>query len=214
VSVGFEGEHALPSDATLSLDVVPTGWLLTWCGVLALLGYAFFRLERGQMLRVSGLPPENGRKKAFSLSRVQLAWWTFITLSAYLFIGLVTGDYSSTITTSVLVLIGVSAGTTAVSVVIDSGDANKAAAQGLSARAAASEGLWTDIVSDGEGVSFHRYQMAVWTVVLGIVFWITVYRELAMPVFGDTLLGLMGISAGTYLGVKTTENKAAAATQP
>jgi ABC-type Mn2+/Zn2+ transport system permease subunit len=62
-----------------------------------------------------------------------------------------------------------------------------------------------DIVSDANGVSFNRFQIAAWTVVLGIVFISRVYRELAMPTFSDTLLGLMGISAGTYLGLKIPE---------
>jgi hypothetical protein len=44
--------------------------------------------------------------------------------------------------------------------------------------------------------------MATWTVVLGFVFAVAVYQSLAMPDFSATLLGLMGISAGTYVGFK------------
>jgi hypothetical protein len=65
-----------------------------------------------------------------------------------------------------------------------------------------SEGFLLDILRDETGVSFHRFQMAAWTVVLGFVFVISVYRSLAMPDFSATLLGLMGISAGTYIGFK------------
>ena len=53
-----------------------------------------------------------------------------------------------------------------------------------------------------QGVSFHRFQMAVWTVVLGFVFVVAVYNTLAMPDFSAMLLGLTGISAGTYVGFK------------
>jgi hypothetical protein len=42
-------------------------------------------------------------------------------------------------------------------------------------------------------------------VVLGFIFIGHVYRDLAMPEFNTTLLGLMGISAGTYLGLKIPE---------
>ena len=66
----------------------------------------------------------------------------------------------------------------------------------------ASENFLLDILRDETGVSFHRFQMAAWTVVLGFVFVISVYRNLAMPDFSATLLGLMGISAGTYIGFK------------
>jgi len=62
-----------------------------------------------------------------------------------------------------------------------------------------------DILSDGGGVSFHRFQMVIWTMVLGIVFIKNVNRDLTMPDFDTTLLGLMGLSAGTYIGFKFPE---------
>ena len=65
-----------------------------------------------------------------------------------------------------------------------------------------SQGFLNDILRDESGVSFHRFQMAAWTIVLGFVFAMAVYRNLAMPDFSSTLLGLMGISAGTYVGFK------------
>jgi hypothetical protein len=63
----------------------------------------------------------------------------------------------------------------------------------------------TDILSDAHGVSFHRFQMLIWTVVLGFIFIHSVFTRLAMPQFSTTLLTLMGISAGAYLGGKGTE---------
>ena len=60
----------------------------------------------------------------------------------------------------------------------------------------------SDIHGDDGTVGFHRYQMAVWTVVLGIIFVKEVISEIAMPEFSNTLLALMGISGGTYIGFK------------
>ena len=68
-----------------------------------------------------------------------------------------------------------------------------------------SEGFFTDIVSDANGASFHRFQMIAWTVILSIVFIREVYANLAMPEFSATLLGLQGLSAATYLGLKVNE---------
>ena len=48
---------------------------------------------------------------------------------------------------------------------------------------------------------FHRFQMFVWTLVLGVVFVVRVAKDLAMPGFDTVLLGLVGISNGTYLGM-------------
>jgi hypothetical protein len=63
----------------------------------------------------------------------------------------------------------------------------------------------TDVLSEGNTQSFHRFQIFAWTIVLGIIFVASVYNNLAMPQFSPTLLGLMGISAGTYLGFKFPE---------
>lgn len=75
------------------------------------------------------------------------------------------------------------------------------------AAAGVSRGLLPDILSDGAGYSFHRFQIFVWTIILGIIFVSSVYNNLTMPEFSATLLGLMGISSGTYIGFKFPENK-------
>ena len=70
-----------------------------------------------------------------------------------------------------------------------------------------SQGLLRDILRDGSGYSFHRFQIFAWSIVLGIIFLSAVYNSLAMPEFSTTLLGLMGISSGTYIGFKIPEQK-------
>lgn len=70
---------------------------------------------------------------------------------------------------------------------------------------ARSKSFLTDICDDGHGASFHRVQVVVWTVLLGFVFVRTVAQTVSMPEFPETLLLLMGISNGTYLGFKLPE---------
>jgi len=76
-----------------------------------------------------------------------------------------------------------------------------------SAAAGVSKGFLRDILSDSSGYSFHRFQIFAWTIVLGIMFISSVYNNLTMPDFSATLLGLMGISSGTYIGFKFPEQK-------
>ena len=73
--------------------------------------------------------------------------------------------------------------------------------------ATTSSGFLRDILSDSSGYSFHRFQIFAWTIVLGIIFVSSVYNNLTMPEFSPTLLGLMGLSAGTYIGFKFPEQK-------
>jgi hypothetical protein len=75
------------------------------------------------------------------------------------------------------------------------------------ASAGVSAGFLRDILSDANGYSFHRFQIFAWTIVLGVMFVSSVYNGLTMPEFSATLLGLMGISSGTYIGFKFPEKK-------
>jgi hypothetical protein len=76
-----------------------------------------------------------------------------------------------------------------------------------SASSGISAGFLRDILSDKRGYSFHRFQIFAWTIVLGVIFISSVYNGLTMPEFSTTLLGLMGISSGTYIGFKFPEQK-------
>ena len=69
-----------------------------------------------------------------------------------------------------------------------------------------SSGFIKDLLTNENGVSFHRYQIFVWTIILGIIFLIEIVKNLKFPEFDSSLLTLQGISAGTYLGFKFPEN--------
>lgn len=68
-----------------------------------------------------------------------------------------------------------------------------------------SQGFIKDILRDSYGVNLHRFQCAVWTGVLGAIFFSTTFCSLAMPDFSGTLLTLLGISNGTYVALKWPE---------
>jgi hypothetical protein len=70
----------------------------------------------------------------------------------------------------------------------------------------ASQGLFSDLTTDINGPTIHRLQVIFWTLALGVVFIVGVYRDLAMPPdFSGTLLALMGISSAGYVGFKYQE---------
>lgn len=74
-----------------------------------------------------------------------------------------------------------------------------------------SQGFIDDLLTDIHGYSFHRFQIFVWTIVLGFIFLHGVYNRLAMPAFSATLLALLGISGATYIGFKIPEKQEPAA---
>jgi hypothetical protein len=70
----------------------------------------------------------------------------------------------------------------------------------------ASRGFWRDLVTDDRGaVALDRLQVVVWTAVLSTLFLYSVLFYLAMPELSTTMLLLMGVSSGTYIGFKLPE---------
>lgn len=257
VSVGIDNQFAVPSRASVYLRVIPRGWFSFWVVIFGVFAIGFFLLARKSDVLRDPVTPPAGTRPPFSLARTQAAWWFFLALASYLLIGMVTGDFSTSITGTTLVLLGISAGTAAGSAFIDAGKSSRTSQAQDAARATAihaemqtldsqitalestmrtsgdpgpaqemadkealrleklsryrkltnqSEGFLLDVLSDSTGVNFHRFQALAWTVVLGFIFVGHVYRDLAMPQFSETLLGLMGISSGTYLSLKIPES--------
>src|SRR6266542_3344622 len=127
----------------------------------------------------------------------QMAFWFFLVIASYVFLWLI-NDELDTITESVLALIGIGAATALGATLIDQGKPTPPTTE-------KSEGFLRDVLSDPTGISLHRFQMFAWTLILGVIFIASVYKSLEMPQFSATLLGLMGISSGTYLGFKVPE---------
>ncbi|HEY2780603.1 MAG TPA: hypothetical protein VGI90_07505 [Steroidobacteraceae bacterium] len=67
------------------------------------------------------------------------------------------------------------------------------------------QGWFRDMTTDLNGIAIHRLQVFCWTLLLGAVFVIEVYRELSMPEFSGNLLALMAISSAGYVGFKFPE---------
>lgn len=221
-SVGLEDKQQLPTKAKISLVVIPKKWFIASIAVFLLLLYILFRLAAGTaLLRDPGIsqghmpgftvlwrrPSPDTKLGPYSLARTQMAFWFFLVITAFVLIWMIIGD-TDTITPGVLVLVGISAGTALGATAIDS---SKRKTTPEPARGEGSRGFLNDILSDGTGVSFHRFQIVVWTIVLGFIFSRRVLNHLAMPDFGTNLLTLMGISSGTYLGLKLPEQFAPAA---
>ena len=139
-------------------------------------------------------------RSPFSLALTQLSFWSIVVASSFVYIWIVTEELPP-ITGSTLVLISVSALTTAGSRLVDL----RAKTQGYVSKL--SESFIEDILQDEQGYSVHRAQMFMWTVIMGIIFVTSVIRLQQIPQLDESLLGLMGISSGAYVGLKTMENK-------
>jgi len=287
VSVGFANGEEMNSELTpdkntgkkdqqFYLTVIPK--FRTAFGLIVILGalIAFLALARHtHIIRDAAAPRRPDGQRPYSLARGQMAFWFFLVIASYFFLWIVTGDMD-TLNTSVLGLIGISAGTALGSAFVDASKPISAESSGnqpivdvtrphlevlaelkklradtqkelealQKARALISpsdkqaldnnerqqnevrerlanyrwqsayfawptwKGVMYDLLAENNLISFHRFQIFVWTLILGIMFVVNVYNQLAMPEFSATLLGLLGISAGTYVGFKLPETRA------
>lgn len=149
---------------------------------------------RSGMLRDSGSPPSGGTRP-FSLARTQMLWWFTIVFVSYVVLWLTMQELPH-IPASVLGLIGMAGGTALVAAGLD---------KNRDEPLQSSTGFWNDITTDAHGVTLPRLQQIIWTLLLGLVFIEQMLSKLSMPDFDSSILALMGISAGAYLGFKVPE---------
>ncbi len=141
----------------------------------------------------------------FSLAKSQLAFWTVIVFSSFLYTLFKYHFVIPQLNNVNLILLGVAVTTTAAGKVIDDTQKNNP----NRTQDEPSQGFIKDILSDKEGVSIHRLQNVLWTLAVGIIYIQHVASYGNLPdetVFTDNLLILMGISTGAYIGLKTAEN--------
>lgn len=198
VTLGTTNLAVIPTDVRrFPLFMIPRDELAIFALlVVAFVGVAVMLSRRTSLIRKGG--SIRGALGPYSFSKAQQMFWFILVAAAFVFLWMMTGEVD-TLTESVLALLGVSAGTGVATWMIDSS---------RDAGTAESRGLLLDILSDGGGLTIHRVQAAAWTLILGVIFCVTVYRTLFMPQFSFTLIALMGISAGTYVALKLPEARA------
>jgi len=196
-SIGLENGIAVETHAVFELVLLPLGWVYVCFGFMCFsLAGLIILSRRSSLLRDNPGGP-------YSLARTQMAIWSWLLVNAYFFLFVMTWDPAVDIPTSMLGLLGISATTYVAAALVDRSDGTSTPPT--------SKGFWKDI-SGSSGVQLHRIQIIAWTVVLAFVFIVRILTKLSIPDFNPTLLGLLGLSAGTYVGFKFPENQKPAST--
>src|SRR5438128_493588 len=196
-TLGPDAQNTIGNPQEFELEVLPRRQFWAFVALLGGMLAIFVWLCRGTSLIRSGSPAVPPAQRPYSLSLFQMAFWFFLVIASYVFLWLI-NDELDTITESVLALIGIGAATALSATLIDQNKPTPPTTE-------KSEGFLRDVLSDPTGISIHRFQMFAWTLILGVIFIGSVYKNLEMPQFSATLLGLMGVSSGTYLGFKVPE---------
>jgi hypothetical protein len=175
--------------------------MLFWTTMLLLALTFILKWDVKRLLREDSLDEIAMADRPYSLSRCQMLWWLFWVVVSYIFIYMATGAID-TITETVLSLMGIGSATTLGAVLIDASDNSKPNNENKTM------GFWQDLLNSKyqKGAGVHRLQLILWTMILTVIFLVSVYTKLSMPQFSLTLLALQGISSGTYLGFKFPEN--------
>ena len=200
-SVGVEGKYQIESviHAFYITILRPTYVLISL--IFLLLSFAVFLCLAIKTAILKDPPdPTQPEDSTYSLARVQMAVWFFVVIVSFLLIWVTTGNFD-TITSSTLVLIGISA-TTAVGEKLISPNGSPAT-PGLKGP----RRFILDILTEDGRIAFDRLQILVLTLVLVFAFLKSVLVDFQLPQFDIGVLALMGISAGTYLGFQAAESK-------
>ena len=208
--VGIGGEKAPPSNAEgpkLTIVIISWTWFWIFVALLAAALVSFlWAAANTNLLRDTTTQPDAGGRLPFSLGRVQMSVWFFLVGGTYVLIWMVTSDYDN-LTESALWLVGISAATALGSFAVDAAKPNqRGAATTVPNTASPTVRFFRELLGT-DGAELHRLQMLVWTCILGVIFIVTVWQELAMPTFGTNVLALMGISSGAYVGFKFPERR-------
>lgn len=129
---------------------------------------------------------------SYSLGRSQMAFWLILVTAGYVYIALSIGQFFNIMNATVVTLLGISAATGFGSVLINGGAYSKSC----------TNGYLNDVTSIEGSTQIQRVQTLVWTLILGAVFVWIAFGEYRFAEFDDTLLLLMGLSGGFYLGFK------------
>ncbi|MBT1690484.1 hypothetical protein [Dawidia soli] len=147
---------------------------------------------------------------SYSFGKTQMAFWTFIVVSSFIYIWAYTTDLNS-INTTALILLGISSTTLAAASAVSKQKEIAAAGNGTAGELVESRlttgSFFKDILSDAYGININRFQVFIFNVVFGVAFIRSVIFDYSMPLFDETQLLLLGISNGTYVFLKTTESK-------
>lgn len=209
VSVGFEDGEMMLSHWAIDILPTTTDRYLALALALAMAAALFFAVTRTSMLKEQG--------QGVSLGRTQMAWWTLLATWAYFYLYQFTG--TAQMTKSVVILMGISSATALAAVFIDrrkeegKPEAVPPAPHADPPRRVHSflSALLADPADPAQGPSVHRAQILLWTLIMTYVFLDSVIGRLVMPEFDNTVLALMGVSSGTYLGFKVPEKAGGAA---
>ncbi|MFA6018848.1 MAG: hypothetical protein WC722_01200 [Rhodospirillales bacterium] len=88
-------------------------------------------------------------------------------------------------------------------------EAFKMAQANLKSLAPKSENMFNDMTCDANGVNLQRVQMLAWTFVVVVLFLAGIDADKpTLPLISATLVALMGLSNGVYLGFKIPEKQA------
>ncbi|WP_394747125.1 hypothetical protein [Spongiimicrobium salis] len=151
---------------------------------------------------------DNCDERPYSFSKTQLMWWSMIILSCFSIAFGVQPDNIPEPSTAMLVLLGISIGTTAAGQMIDSSDKNNPQVlRRFQEEGKKGRGFLQNLLRDKNGVSISRFQALFFNLIFGIIFIIQFFPEATtFPDFDTMALGLMGISSSAFVGIKINEN--------
>jgi hypothetical protein len=195
VFLGIKTIKAMNPNVTISLIVV-----------IVLIAAILYLIRNSLSGFLKDWNPATKTAGSYSLSRTLLCLWTLLTLFAMRYIGLAKQSLPDFKDTGILVLLGIVAGTSVSSRVIDQGQpVNPKSLRSVSL--IKTSGFLTDILSDANGISVSRFQTLCFNLIYASLFISQVISDSTIYHFDNTALTLLGVSSGAYAAMKIPESQ-------
>lgn len=179
-------------------------WLVVVAVALLLIYFIYQATQSGS--RFNAALRDSGPDSSYSFARTQLLWWTILIIMSFVISYASTGVAEGLFNESTLMLLGISMGTVAAGQIIDTGDQSNPSILRHQTNNE-QQSFLLEILSDHDGINLHRFQALLFNVAFGFVYVIQFFSDKeVLPAFDNTTLGLLGLSSGGYLALKTGEN--------
>jgi hypothetical protein len=143
-------------------------------------------------------------RSRYSISIVQILFWTGIVLFASVYVYMVRGDFIK-VTEQILVLLGISAGTSlGAKMNAQSGAVGRIDTRYFQGLKRTRLPELRDLISIDDVPNVYKFQMLAFTLINGLIVISQLYSEYNFPAIPAEQLLLIGISNGTYLGNELT----------
>ncbi len=210
--VEYDNQGKIALEATGNYAISQVGWAFVLAVLAFVVGYIFPGLMFRKQWKWKWDPIwlARGVTGKASLSKFQIWLWTLLIFSSMVYVFVINGQLMQ-ITEGILILMGITGGSSLgakFTAVVRQDHGLTLLTSEMEQPPTKPEPAWKDLISTGGEFDIFKFQMLLFTGLVALYVISSALTNLQFPEVPDSLMWLMGISNGVYLGGKVTGTSA------